>query len=198
MKNNVIVVKYIKKIRGIDMSKKGLGKVAKGVAVAVAAEVGADLVKGVGPAVEKAIAAKISHNKTLVQLPNVRRLNVYEAKEVLEAKGFVVLTMLVKADKKYLEYSDDSVVAMNPKPGKYESGTLVKLSYVDHDVLEKAQEIKVREKQKQEKFQKEVGRRIDNFGKEVGKHANNLNKGIGKNVDNLAKLVAKPFGKKGK
>ncbi len=35
------------------MSKKGLGKVAKGVAVAVAAEVGADLVKGVAPAVEK-------------------------------------------------------------------------------------------------------------------------------------------------
>jgi uncharacterized protein (DUF697 family) len=96
LKKNVIVVKYIKKIRGIDMSKKGLGKVAKGVAVAVAAEVGADLVKGVGPAVEKAIAAKISHNKSLVQLPNVRRLNVYEAKEVLEAKGFVVLTMLVK------------------------------------------------------------------------------------------------------
>lgn len=31
------------------MSKKGLGKVAKGVAVAVAAEVGADLVKGVAP-----------------------------------------------------------------------------------------------------------------------------------------------------
>ncbi|HEL1618991.1 TPA: PASTA domain-containing protein [Streptococcus suis] len=177
------------------MSKKGLGKVAKGVAVAVAAEVGADLVKGVAPAVEKAIAAKINHNKTLIQLPNVRRLNVYEAKEVLEAKGFVVLTMLVKADKKYLDYSDDSVVAMNPKPGKYELGTLVKLSYVDHDVLEKAQEIKVREKQKQEEFQKEVGRRIDNFGKEVGKHANNLNKGIGKNLDNLAKLVAKPFGK---
>ena len=63
LKNNVIVVKYIKKIRGIDMSKKGLGKVAKDVAVAVAAEVGADLVKGVAPAVEKAIAAKISHNK---------------------------------------------------------------------------------------------------------------------------------------
>ena len=62
------------------------------------------------------------------------------------------------------------------KPGKYESGTLVKLSYVDHDVLEKAQEIRVREKQKQEKFQKEVGRRIDNFGKEVGKHANTINK----------------------
>ena len=180
------------------MSKKGLGKVAKGVAVAVAAEVGADLVKGVAPAVEKAIAAKISHNKTLVQLPNVRRLNVYEAKEVLEAKGFVVLTMLVKADKKYLEYSDDSVVAMNPKPGKYESETLVKLSYVDHDVLEKAQEIKVREKQKQEKFQKEVGRRIDHFGKEVGKHANTINKEIGKNVGNLAKFVAKPFGKKEK
>lgn len=191
------------------MVNKLLGKAVKGVAGAIVGEVGVDLAKQAIPAVGQMINDKMEYDKSLIQLPDVTKLNVLEAKEVLEKMGFVVLTTLEKPDKKYLVFRDDSVVAMEPKPGKYAAGSLVKLHYVDHDVLEEAYQISKLEKKKQEEFQKELGKHFDNFGKEVGKHADNigkevvkhadnLNKEIGKNVDNFVKFVANPFGKKGK
>ncbi|MCK1234740.1 PASTA domain-containing protein [Streptococcus uberis] len=93
------------------------------------------------PIVEKYMDQKQAREEKLKSLDNVINLPVEEARQHLEKQGFVVATIPVRPDKKWLKASLDEVVIMSPRSGKLPVGSLVKLYYVTYDVLEKSQEI---------------------------------------------------------
>ncbi|MCK1197854.1 PASTA domain-containing protein [Streptococcus uberis] len=93
------------------------------------------------PIVEKYMDQKQAREEKLKSLDNVINLPVEEARQHLEKQGFVVATIPVRPDKKWLKASLDEVVIMFPRSGKLPVGSLVKLYYVTYDVLEKSQEI---------------------------------------------------------
>lgn len=93
------------------------------------------------PIVEKYMDQKHAREEKLKSLDNVINLPVEEARQHLEKQGFVVATIPVRPDKKWLKASLDEVVIMSPRSGKLPVGSLVKLYYVTYDVLEKSQEI---------------------------------------------------------
>lgn len=93
------------------------------------------------PIVEKYMDQKQAREEKLKSLDNVINLPVEEARQHLEIQGFVVATIPVRPDKKWLKASLDEVVIMSPRSGKLPVGSLVKLYYVTYDVLEKSQEI---------------------------------------------------------
>lgn len=92
------------------------------------------------PIVEKNLDRQHEYKKSLIPLPNLLDVDVQTAKEHLESIGLTVIAVLAKPDKKYAKADVNEVVAMVPKSGKVEPGTLVKLYYVDRTVLEKSQE----------------------------------------------------------
>lgn len=93
------------------------------------------------PIVEKYMDQKQAREEKLKSLDNVINLPVEEARQHLEKQGFVVATIPVRPDKKWLKASLDEVAIMSPRSGKLPVGSLVKLYYVTYDVLEKSQEI---------------------------------------------------------
>ncbi|MGG8342803.1 PASTA domain-containing protein [Streptococcus uberis] len=93
------------------------------------------------PIIEKYMDQKQAREEKLKSLDNVINLPVEEARQHLEKQGFVVATIPVRPDKKWLKASLDEVVIMSPRSGKLPVGSLVKLYYVTYDVLEKSQEI---------------------------------------------------------
>lgn len=93
------------------------------------------------PIVEKYMDQKQAREEKLKSLDNVINLPVEEARQHLEKQGFVVATIPVRPDKKWLKASLDEVVIMSPRSGKLPVGSLVKLYYVTYDVFEKSQEI---------------------------------------------------------
>lgn len=93
------------------------------------------------PIVEKYMDQKQAREEKLKSLDNVINLSVEEARQHLEKQGFVVATIPVRPDKKWLKASLDEVVIMSPRSGKLPVGSLVKLYYVTYDVLEKSQAI---------------------------------------------------------
>lgn len=93
------------------------------------------------PIVEKYMDQKQAREEKLESLDNVINLPVEEARQHLEKQGFVVATIPVRPDKKWLKASLDEVVIMSPRSGKLPVGSLVKLYYVTTEVLEKSQSL---------------------------------------------------------
>ncbi|MCK1195984.1 PASTA domain-containing protein [Streptococcus uberis] len=93
------------------------------------------------PIVEKYMDQKQAREEKLKSLDNVINLPVEEARQHLEKQGFVVATIPVRPDKKWLKASLDEVVIMSPRSGKLPVGSLVKLYYVTTEVLEKSQSL---------------------------------------------------------
>ncbi|MGT2932697.1 PASTA domain-containing protein [Streptococcus catagoni] len=93
------------------------------------------------PIVEKFIDQRQERHKHLRSVDNVINLAVIEAKEHLEKQGFVVATIPARADKKYVTSTLNEVVAMSPRGGKRNVGSLIKLYYINLDVLEKSQKL---------------------------------------------------------
>ncbi|MCK1240087.1 PASTA domain-containing protein [Streptococcus uberis] len=93
------------------------------------------------PIVEKYMDQKQAREEKLKSLDNVINLPVEEARQHLEKQGFVVATIPVRPNKKWLKASLDEVVIMSPRSGKLPVGSLVKLYYVTTEVLEKSQSL---------------------------------------------------------
>lgn len=91
------------------------------------------------PIIDKAIDRHHERQNSLLRLDNLIHMNVNEAKEHLEKQGFVVSTILAKPSKAYQNCHLDEVVAMSPKSGKLPAGSLVKLYYVNQEILEQSQ-----------------------------------------------------------
>lgn len=93
------------------------------------------------PIIEKYMDQRQARQESLRTVDDVINLPLDQAKEHLEKQGFVVATIPVRPDKKWLKASLDEVVIMSPHSGKLPVGSLVKLYYVTYDVFEKSQEI---------------------------------------------------------
>ncbi|MGT2715697.1 PASTA domain-containing protein [Streptococcus respiraculi] len=97
-----------------------------------------EAVHAVVPLVDKVLEQNYQKKNRLVRLPNMVDMNIKEAQEHLEELGFVVSKILAKPHQRYAKREVDEVVAMTPKSGSLEPGALVKLYYVNQDVIEES------------------------------------------------------------
>ena len=97
-----------------------------------------DTVQATVPILDKALDRQHEKNLSQIQVPNVIDLDVEEAKRHLEEIGFRVTLTLVKPNKKYRQETtrDNEVVAMIPKAGKFDKGSLIKLYYINQEIID--------------------------------------------------------------
>ena len=97
-----------------------------------------DTVQAAAPIVDKALDRQHEKNLSQIQVPNVIDLDVEEAKRHLEEIGFRVTLTLVKPKKKYRQETtrDNEVVDMIPKAGKFDKGSLIKLYYINQEIID--------------------------------------------------------------
>ena len=97
-----------------------------------------DTVQATVPILDKALDRQHEKNLSQIQVPNVIDLDVEEAKRHLEETGFRVTLTLVKPNKKYRQETtrDNEVVDMIPKAGKFDKGSLVKLYYINQEIID--------------------------------------------------------------
>lgn len=97
-----------------------------------------DTVQPATPIVDKALDRQHEKNLSQIQVPNVIDLDVEEAKRHLEEIGFRVTLTLVKPNKKYRQETtrDNEVVDMIPKAGKFDKGSLIKLYYINQEIID--------------------------------------------------------------
>lgn len=93
------------------------------------------------PIIEKHMEQRYEKQLSLARVDNVVNLPRAEAHRHLENLGFVVADVLAKPSKKYASAQKDEVVQMTPKSGKYPKGSLIKLYYVDLNVIKASQEL---------------------------------------------------------
>ncbi|SUO88514.1 PASTA domain-containing protein [Streptococcus uberis] len=124
----------------VNKKKNLLGKFGKVLDVLPnTTELIGDVVKQTVPIIDKSIDRMYDQKQGLVDLPNVTDLDIEEAKLLLEDLGFRATKILAKPAKKYCKRTANEVVQMDPKPGKKQSGSLVKLYYVSRDVIDASQ-----------------------------------------------------------
>ncbi|HEL2576080.1 TPA: PASTA domain-containing protein [Streptococcus suis] len=97
-----------------------------------------DTVQAAAPIVDKALDRQHEKNLSQIQVPNVIDLDAEEAKRHLEEIGFRVTLTLVKPNKKYSQETtrDNEVVDMIPKAGKLDKGSLIKLYYINQEIID--------------------------------------------------------------
>ncbi|MDG4511851.1 PASTA domain-containing protein [Streptococcus suis] len=97
-----------------------------------------DTVQATAPIVDKALDRQHEKNLSQIQVPNVIDLDVEEVKRHLEEIGFRVTLTLVKPNKKYRQETtrDNEVVDMIPKTGKFDKGSLIKLYYINQEIID--------------------------------------------------------------
>lgn len=97
-----------------------------------------DTVQAAAPIVDKALDRQHEKNLSQVQVPNVIDLDAEEAKRHLEELGFRVTLTLVKPNKKYRQETtrDNEVVDMIPKSGRLDKGSLIKLYYINQEIID--------------------------------------------------------------
>ena len=97
-----------------------------------------DTVQAAAPILDKALDRQHEKNLSQIQVPNVIDLDVEEAKRHLEEIGFRVTLTLVKPKKKYRQETtrDNEVVDMIPKAGKFDKGSLIKLYYINQEIID--------------------------------------------------------------
>ncbi|WP_392452635.1 PASTA domain-containing protein [Streptococcus parasuis] len=97
-----------------------------------------DTVQAAAPIVDKALDRQHEKNLSQIQVPNVIDLDVEKAKRHLEEIGFRVTLTLVKPNKKYRQETtrDNEVVDMIPKAGKFDKGSLIKLYYINQEIID--------------------------------------------------------------
>ena len=88
------------------------------------------------PIVDKHLDRKHQYKKSLVAIPNLLDVDIQQAREHLEGLGLQVIVVLAKPNKKYIKADAGEVVAMVPRSGKVQPGSLIKLYYVDELVIE--------------------------------------------------------------
>lgn len=97
--------------------------------------------KNTAPILEKAIDRHYDAKKDLVALPDVRHLSVEKAREHLEELGFLVMSIEAKPNQLDKFSKVNEVVAMVPKSGTIQRGSLIKLYYCNQTNLDKQQQV---------------------------------------------------------
>lgn len=127
-----------------QMMKKKAGKIGKlfGAANMVfrvipdTVEIVGQITDKAAPIVDKHLERHHQYKQSLVTIPNLLDVDVQQASEYLEGLGLEVIPLLAKPQKKYAKAHTGEVVAMMPRSGKVQPGSLVKLYYVDDVVIE--------------------------------------------------------------
>lgn len=96
--------------------------------------------KNTAPILEKAIDRHYDAKKDLMTLPDVRHLSLEKAREHLEELGFLVISIEAKPNQLDKFSKIDEVVAMVPKSGTVQRGSLIKLYYCKQSPLEQSQQ----------------------------------------------------------
>ena len=144
------------KVSKVSSSTRKIGKVSKTIGalgtviskIPDLTEVAGRTIDATAPIIEKNIDRYHHYKNSLIKLDNVVDLPLDVARRHLENKGFVVTPVLVKPARKYANEREMEVVAIHPKLGKYEPGTLVKLYYLDQATIVQSQTIKHTQKEK--------------------------------------------------
>lgn len=92
------------------------------------------------PLIEKVIDNHQEKIKAQTNLPNVTNLSVIQGKEYLEKLGFHVVTLLAQPQARLMHGKVNEIVSMDPKPGKVVRESLVKLYYLNDQVISASQE----------------------------------------------------------
>lgn len=132
----------VKKIGKISHFGKALGVVGNLLAIPDALNAVKHVTDKAAPIIEKELDRRHNHKQSLITLDNLIDVPLQDAKTVLHDRGFIVLPILSKPNPKYSQERPMDIVAIQPRPGKYEVGQLVKLYYVDEVVIKDSQEMK--------------------------------------------------------
>lgn len=90
------------------------------------------------PEVKKALDRQHEHNKELILVPSLIGTDFDEARKILEKLGFSVLTKRAEPDKRWVNKRPNEVVNMEPKAGRLHPTTVIKLHYVDAEVIDQS------------------------------------------------------------
>lgn len=113
------------------------------------------------PIIEKELDRRHTHKQSLIALDNVIDVPLDYAVSHLEAKGFTVLPILSKPKARFANERPMEVVAMHPKPGHYEANRLIKLYFVDDEVIAMSQALKTQETQPLKNLQEHVNQHLN-------------------------------------
>ncbi|TWS95578.1 PASTA domain-containing protein [Streptococcus sp. sy018] len=122
-------------------SGKLLGNVSKVFGLLDTVDIVSKVTDSTIPLIDKALDRHHEHRRSLVRLDNLVHMDLFEAKAHLEQQGFIVSTILAKPSKKYQQAKINEVVEMSPKSGKLPIGSLVKLYYLDHSLMNQIKEM---------------------------------------------------------
>lgn len=112
----------------ILLAKKGL-KVVKSL-------IGEEVFRKVAwPYVKEAVDRHQESRKDRVFVPDVLDLKLTDARNYLEKEGFVVHSILARPQNKYQDLAADTVVSTSPRSGKVKAGSLIKLYYVNEEII---------------------------------------------------------------
>ncbi|WP_161980128.1 hypothetical protein [Streptococcus sp. S784/96/1] len=117
------------------------------------------------PIIEKELDRRYEHKQSLIQLDDVHNVPLDYAQILLESRGFTVLPILAKAHTKYANKRALEVVAMQPRPGKHQPNTLVKLYFVNDEIIEQSQMLKKQTANYLAMLQKNVNQQLDSLKK---------------------------------
>lgn len=150
----VIIKEELKKGKVMGKLKKVFGSVGKLISIIPdTTELIGKTIENTRPIIEKELDRRHTYKNSLVRLDNVIHLNIDEAKEFLEHKGFKVVTVLAQPSTKYIDYERHQVVKMVPTSGKYTENTLVKLYYINDTILAKSHDLSLEKQIKKQEQQ---------------------------------------------
>ncbi|MGT2907577.1 PASTA domain-containing protein [Streptococcus dentiloxodontae] len=115
---------------------KGLGAVGRILSVIPdTTEIIGRAIENTSPIIQKELDRRHARKSALLTLDDVRHLDVNLAKEHLESKGFTVITVLAKASQRWSRSRCNEVVRMVPRAGKVAPDSLIKLYYLNEELL---------------------------------------------------------------
>lgn len=92
------------------------------------------------PIISKELDSRRENKKLYRDVPEVVELDITRAKDILEDLGFITQEVLAKPMKKYQNKTAGEVVAISPKGKKAKIGSLIKLYYVDEQVISESRQ----------------------------------------------------------
>lgn len=92
------------------------------------------------PIISKELDSRRENKKLYRDVPEVIELPVTRAKDILEKLGFITQEVLVQPNKKYQNKIDGEVVAIAPKGKTAKIGSLIKLYYVNEQVISESRQ----------------------------------------------------------
>lgn len=108
------------------------------------------------PIIKKELDRHNDRKTAYTDLDNVIHLDVQDATQILENQGFLVRSITVNPNAKYADAPANQVINMYPRSKTAKIGSLIKLYYVDQEVLNASSILANEQREKTEKLGKKV------------------------------------------